>query len=264
MVSKATITTTDVRSDISITDVQSVLAVTLLAAEVVLDPDPKNKWFYDQFTFADLQTFGFGKNPSDTVTIDEAISSIVFGKGLSDSVSVTESINVLLEILRAFSDAVSFVDTPATAVSTAATDQYQLNDADAKGVALSKSDSYALSDADVFDFGKGLADQINLSESLSRTVVFNRAFSDTFSLDDTATVEAIEKDKTNVFSFADAQALGFDKSATDSFSFSEAIDSFVFGKGVTDAVSVTENISVVVFSNAAMNAATLNSTPFNQ
>tara|TARA_S200000501_G_C20650774_1_gene667374 strand:- start:73 stop:867 length:795 start_codon:yes stop_codon:yes gene_type:complete len=264
MVSKAIITTTDVRSDISVTDVQSVLAVTLLAAEAVLDPDPKNRWFYDQFSFADLPTFGFGKNPADTLTLSDAISQIGFATAKSDAVTITESINILLEILRAFSDSVSFVDTPVNAVSTALADQYQLNEADAKGVALSKSDSYALSDADVLDFGKGLTDQINLSESLSRTVVFNRAFSDAFSLDDTASAEAIGTEKTNVFSFADAQAFGFGKSASDSFSLSESIDTFVFGKGVADAVSVTENINVLLFSNAAMNAATLNSAPFNE
>ena len=264
----AVITTTDVRSDLSVTDVQSVVAATLLAAELTLDPDTLNKWIYDQFSFADSPAFGVGKNPADTFTLSDAISQIGFAAVRSDAVTLTESISILLEILRAFSDSVSLVDAPVNAVSTAPTDQYQLTEADAKGVSLGKSDSYALNDADVFDFGKGEADQITIGESLSRTVLFNRAFTDAFSLDDAATVDAIRKDtfnaKTNVFGFADAQAFGFEKSASDSLSLSEAIDSFVLAKGVTDTVSVTENFSFALFSNAALNAAQLNSSPFNQ
>jgi len=264
----AIITTTDVRSDLSVTDVQSVVASTLLAAELTLDPDTLNKWIDDQFSFADLPAFGFGKNPADTFTLGDAISQIGFAAVRSDAVTLSENINILLEILRAFSDSVSFVDVPEKTFSTNFADQYALNEVQVKGVGLGKSDSYALNDADVFDFGKGLADQFTLLEAISLTVGSNRVFSDNFSLDDAATVDAFIKDsantKTNVFGFADDQAFGFGKFATDSFSLSESIDSFVVEKGITDTVSVTENFSFALFSNAAMNAATLNSAPFNQ
>ena len=264
----AVITTTDVRSDLSVTDVQSVVAATLLAAELTLDPDTLNKWIYDQFSFADSPAFGVGKNPADTFTLSDAISQIGFAAVRSDAVTLTESINILLEILRAFSDSVSLVDAPVNAVSTAPTDQYQLTEADAKGVSLGKSDSYGFNDNRVSDVGKNLTDSQAMSDVFARTVVYARNFSDVFSLDDAATINAFIKDtsnaKTNVFGFADAQAFGFDKSASDSLSLSDAIDSFVFAKGVTDTVSVTENFSFALFSNAAMNAATLNSAPFNQ
>jgi len=268
MSSKIVLSVADLRADTSVTDVKSVIAATLLSADFVLDPDTKHQWFDDSFAFVDAPSLGLGKNPDDAVTVDDAISQIAFGLGKSDTVTMSESISILLELLRAFSDSVSFTDSPVNAVSIAPTDQYQLTEADAKGVSLEKSDSYVLNDGDVFDFGKRVADQISLSESLSRTVSFNRAFTDAFSLDDAATVNALIKDsantKTNVFGFADDQALGFGKTASDSFSFSDAIDSFVVGKGITDTVSMTENFSFALFSNAAMNAATLNSAPFNQ
>ena len=265
---RSEVSAVDLRAGVSVPDVKSVIAATLLSAEFVLDASSNHQWLEDQFAFSDVVAFGVSKNPSDSVTLDDAITQIAFGLGKSDTVTMSESISVLLEVLRAFSDSVSFTDAPVNAVSIAPTDQYQLTEADAKSVSLGKSDSYALNDADVFDLGKGVADQISLSESLSRTVSFNRAFTDAFSLDDAATVNALIKDsantKTNVFGFADDQALGFDKTASDSFSFSDAIDSFVVGKGITDTVSMTENFSFALFSNAAMNAATLNSAPFNQ
>ena len=264
----AVITTTDVRSDVSVTDVQSVVAATLLAAELTLDPDTLNRFLTDQFAVVDAPSLGVGKNPSDTVTIDEVISSIVFGKGLSDSVSVTESINVLLEILRAFSDAVSFVDTPATTVTPAFSDQQQMAEANAKGVDLSKTDTFTFADVETLQVDKGLVDTPNLSEVFTRTVTFSRSFADAFALDDAATVDAIRKDtanaKTNIFSFSDAESFGVEKVFTDSFSLSEAIDSFDFGKGATDTVTVSENFSFALFSNAALNAAPLNQSPFNE
>jgi hypothetical protein len=268
MSSKIVLSVADLRADTSVTDVKSVIAATLLSADFVLDPDSKHQWFYDSFVFADAPSFGLGKNPDDAVTVDDAISQIAFGLGKSDTVTMSESINVLLELLRAFSDSVGFTDSPVNAVSIAPTDQYQLTEADAKGVALGKSDSYGFNDNRVSDVGKNLTDSQAMSDVFARTVVYARNFSDAFSLDDAATINAFIKDtsnaKTNVFGFADAQAFGFDKSASDSLSLSDAIDSFVFAKGVTDTVSVTENFSFALFTNAAMNAATLNSAPFNQ
>ena len=89
-----------------------------------------------------------------------------------------------------------------------------------------------------------------LSESLSRTVIYSRAFSDAFALDDNATVDAITKDffgaKTNIFGFADTQAFGVGKNVTDAFSPTEAIQSFDFGKGLSDAQSLADNFSRVV------------------
>ena len=265
---QADLSLTDVQSDLSLTDVQSVLAITLLSAELVLAYDTLNQWIDNQFTLVDAPSLGFGKNPSDTVTIDEAISSIVFGKGLSDSVSVTESISLLLEILRAFSDAVSFVDTPAATVAPAFSDQQQMLEADAKGVGISKTDTFTFADVETLQVDKGLADTPNLSEVFTRTVTFSRSFSDAFALDDAATINAIRKDtasaKANVFGFSDTETFSVGKVFTDSLSLNEAIDSFDFGKGVTDTVTVSENFSFALFSNAALNAAPLNQSPFNE
>lgn len=268
MSSEAIISSSDVQADLSLTDVQSVLAITLLSAELVLDPATLNQWIYNQFAVVDTPSLGVGKNPSDTVTIDEAISSFVFGKRLSDSVSVTESISILLEILRAFSDAISFVDSPAATVAPAFSDQQQMTEADAKGVDISKTDTFTFADVETLQVDKGLVDALNLSEVFIRSVTFSRSFADAFALDDAATVDAIRKDtanaKTNIFSFSDTEAFGVGKVFTDSFSLSEAIDSFDFGKGATDTVTVSENFSFALFSNAALNAAPLNQSPFNE
>ena len=61
MASRLIVTSTDVQSDFSVTDVQSVIASTLLSAEFVLDPDSLHRWFYDQFSFTDPHSFLLAK-----------------------------------------------------------------------------------------------------------------------------------------------------------------------------------------------------------
>lgn len=265
---RSEVSAVDLRAGLSATDVKSVIAATLLSADFVLDPDSKHQWFYDSFVFADAPSFGLGKNPDDAVTVNDAISQIAFGLGKTDAVSMSDAAHILLEIQRAFSEVVAFSDLLVSTVETAVADQQQITDSDSKGIQPVKADSFAFLDVEALSVGKGLADQFTLSESISLTVGSIRVFSDNFSLDDAATVDAIRKDtantKTNVFGFSDSQAVGVGKAASDSLSFADAIDSLAVGKGITDTVNVTETFSFSLFTNAAINAATLNSAPFNQ
>lgn len=268
MSSKIVIRVADLRTDTSVTDVKSVIAATLLSAEFVLDPDSKHQWFYDSLVFADAPSFGLGKNPDDAVTVDDAISQIAFGLGKADGISMSDAVHVLLQIQRSFSDVVAFSDLLVSTVETAVADQQQITDSDSKGIQPVKADSFAFLDVEVLSVGKGLSDQVAMSESLSRTVDYTRAFTDAFSLDDAASVNALAQEvastKVNVFGFSDSQTVGVGKAVSDSFSFADAVDSLAVGKGITDTVNVTEAFSFSLFTNAAMNAATLNSAPFNQ
>lgn len=112
-------------------------------------------------------------------------------------------------------------------------------------------DSFNLLDPNSLAFNKDAGtDVFVMNESLSRTVDYQRSFTDAFTLDDNATVDAITKDffgaKTNIFGFADTQALGVGKNLTDTFSPVEAIDSLDIGKGLTDTQSMTEVLSRTV------------------
>jgi len=429
MASKVIISTTDLRAIGFTTDVRSSVTSTDMKVEIFVDPDPKNQWLYDQFTFADspvsdfskiadtdsfsfadsnltdfsalktdsfafsdtpsvvmqfdrsftdafalddftavdaivkdmantktnvfgfgdVQAFGVGKGLADAFTFADAVDSFGIGKGLTDTQSMTESLARTVQYSRAFTDAFvlddaatvdalqkntgalkqnifsmgdvfgrtvvfnrQFTDsvTPsenhAASFSKPATDSFSVSEvlsravtynrafsdsqgfgdavddyfiakglsdtqtmteAHASSTSLGKTDSYSLADAPAQSFDKAAADSLSLSESLARTVTFNRTFTDAFSLDDSATVNALIKDhtnvKANVFSFADSQAFGFSKAATDTFSFADDED-IEFGKGLSDSVSMTENFSFALFSNAAMNAAQLNSAPFNE
>jgi len=182
------------------------------------------------FGFSDDQAIGIGKGLSDTQSFSDAVDSTAVGKAIADTQAMTE--------------------THATAMS------------------LAKSDLFSMAEAASSLLAKPLAEAIPLSDSLERVVTYNRSLTDAFSLDDAATVNALVKDyanaKTNVFGFSDEQAFTFSKTLpTDTFFFADA-EEFAFGKGLSDSVSITENFSFALFTDAAMNAAQLNSSPFNE
>jgi hypothetical protein len=170
---------------------------------------------------------------------------------------------------RAFSDSQGFADDiDSFATGKGLADSQAMTESHASAVSIAKSDSFSMAEEVSSLTGKALADALSVAESLSRVVTYNRTFTDAFSMDDAATVNALIKDhantKTNVFTFADSQAFGFSKTLpTDTFSFADDED-FAFGKGLSDSVTVTENFSFALFSNAAMNAAQLNLSPFNE
>ena len=204
---------------------------------------------------------------SVTPTEDHAVS---FSKPATDSFSVSEVLSRAVTYNRAFSDSQGFGDAVDDYfIAKGLSDTQTMTEAHASSTSLGKTDSYSLADAPAQSFDKPAADSFSLSESLARTGTYNRTFTDAFSMDDAATVNALVKDhanaKTNVFGFSDSQAFGFSKTAsTDTFTFADAFDSVEVGKGLSDSVPMTENFSFALFSNAAMNAAQLNLSPFNE
>ena len=217
-------------------------------------------------------TFGrtvvFNRQFADSVTPTED-PAVSFSKAATDSFSVSEVLSRAVTYNRAFSDSQGVGDAvDSHVIAKGLSDTQTMTEAHAASTSLGKTDSYSLADAPAQSFDKAAADSFSLSESLARTVTYNRTFTDAFSMDDAATVNALVKDhanaKTNVFGFSDSQAFGFSKAATDTFSFADAFDSVEVGKGVSDSVSMTENFSFALFSNAAMNAAQLNLSPFNE
>lgn len=221
------------------------------------------------FSMGDVfgRTVVFNRQFTDIVTPTED-HAVSFSKSATDLFTVSEVLSRAVTYNRAFSDSQGFGDAVDDYfIAKGLSDTQTMTEAHASSASLGKTDSYSLVDAPAQSFDKPAADSFSLSESLARTVTYNRTFTDAFSMDDAATVNALIKDhanaKTNVFGFADIQAFGFSKAATDTFSFADDED-IEFGKGLSDSVSMTENFSFALFSNAAMNAAQLNLSPFNE
>ena len=215
------------------------------------------------------RTVVFNRQFADNVAPIEAHATSFSKSAASDSVSLAESLSRTVAYSRDFSDLQGFADELDNfGIGKGLADTQTMSEAHASDLALAKADALNLSEAASSLVGKAASDAFSISEALTRTVTYSRTFTDAFSMDDAATVDAFAKDhantKANVFTFADSQAFGFSKTLpTDTFSFADDED-FAFGKGLSDSVTVTENFSFALFSNAAMNAAQLNLSPFNE
>lgn len=142
-------------------------------------------------------------------------------KSLSDAPILTESTAYDLSTSRAdigvvtdlFSKSVSFIR--GFDNDTVVSDIFDRIVSYARGV----SDSASLAENNTVSFGKSLFDTPTLSETLSRSVVYERQFADFFSLDDITDVSAKVKDfssnKTNVIGFSDIHSFGTSKLFTD-------------------------------------------------
>ena len=128
-------------------------------------------------------------------------------------------------------------------------------------VALSKNvgDSFAYTDVAIIDMTKGLSDSFAFVDTLTRTVTYNREFSDAFTLDDISQVDKhIGSNKGNITTLTDILGFGLTKPLTDSMSFSDVLangvakvlaDSFSFsdseildiGKGLSDSYSFSDS-----------------------
>jgi hypothetical protein len=99
------------------------------------------------------------------------------------------------------------------------------------------------SDNYVGDFGKSVNDTQVINEVLARSVIYDRQFSDFFSLDDISDVSAKTKEfgsnKLNVFGFTDIHAFGTSKALQDSSVISDVYVSLT-QKPISEAVSATD------------------------
>ena len=247
----------------------------LVASDIRLDPDTLNKYFTgdsgETVSLSDLFVSDFGKNPSDSLSLSEEITSFEFGKGAADTVTLAESAAITAHFAREFTDSSSITENSAIAFSKIVNDTnnetMSLIESSVMTFDKGASETISLSESSVQALELGKSDSISMSESLSRVVTFTRAFSDAFALDDAATVDAFVKEydgsKANIFSFSDSESIGFDKATTDSFSFVDE-PSVGFEKGViAESVSISESFSFVLRGGTTINAVALNEQTLN-
>jgi hypothetical protein len=198
----------------------------LSAIDIALDPYSLNKYFrLEQFSISDAQALLVTKGLNELVGAADQLQSLDVLKGQTDSFGMGDNAVVLLEILRAFTDAPSVIDTQALSFITEKADNLAVADTSSMFISKTESEVANIGEELVFGVSKPFADSASLSDQLSRAAVFQRSFSDAFALDDFTDVDAITKDSTaaknNVIGFSDTQTFGTEKTLQDSAALSE-------------------------------------------
>ena len=240
----------------------------LSAIDIALDPYSLNKYFrLEQVGMSDAQVLLVTKGINELVgAADQA--ALQFSKSQSDNFGMGDNAVVLLEILRAFSDAPSVIDVQTLSLGLSKSET--LGTADIASVFISKTESEVANIVEqaAVVVSKPFADSTSLSDPFARSAIFQRVFSDAFVLDDFTDVDAITKDsvaaKNNVIGFADTQTFVTEKTFQDAVSFAEQSVA-AFAKGLSDTTSITESIQITTASTASsvLNAGALNGSPLN-
>ena len=276
---------TDLRATVSVKSTKSLVSgADLQASDVVLDPDTKNRYFRSGHernilaTMLESHEIDFSKKSTDSFQLLDP-NSIDFTKVADADVFVmNESLSRVVDYARTFTDTFALDD--AATVDSIIKDffgnkanVFGFADTQAFGVGKNVTDAFIANEAiQSLDFGKSLSDTQSLADNFSRVVQYSRSFSDTFVMDDAATVDSIRKDtqagKTNIYTLGDvfdrqvdyirafadafnpieAHAVSFSKTATpDSFSMSESLSRIVsYARSFSDSVSHTESIESFV------------------
>ena len=241
----------------------------LSAIDIALDPYSLNKYFrLEQFSISDAQALLVTKGLNELVGAADQLQSLDVLKGQTDSFGMGDNAAVLLEILRAFTDAPSVIDTQALSFITEKADNLAVADTSSMFISKTESEVANIGEQAAVVVSKPFADSTSLSDPFARSAIFQRVFSDAFVLDDFTDVDAITKDsvaaKNNVIGFADTQTFVTEKTFQDAVSFAEQSVA-AFAKGLSDTTSITESIQITTASTASsvLNAGALNGSPLN-
>ena len=213
----------------------------------------------DSYAFLDSTFFATDKSLSDSFgLLSEPEFTLV--KSQTDSFGMGDNAVVLLEILRAFTDAPSVIDVQTLSLGLSKSET--LGTADIASMLISKPeiDAVNVGEQSVFGVSKPFADSASLSDQLSRAAVFQRSFSDAFVLDDFTDVNAISKyssaAKNNVIGFFETQTFSTEKTLQDSATLSE-LAALSTERAALDGFSVADVFQKVTAYSRAFTESTL-------
>ena len=126
-------------------------------------------------------------------------------------------------------------------------DTVSIGEAAAVLLAKAEVDGYQVTDVAIVHANKGLGHAISFADSLARSVIYARQFTDAFALDDTAQVDkSINANKGNIAQVNDVLAYDFTRP------INETMDGFTdvyvssFNKPETDSFNVSDDLARVV------------------
>ena len=222
--------------------------------------------FVESVPLTEAHSMDLGVNFEDAATVTEVTALSYSLNAAPEVVNVNEAFDRVVEFTRSFSDPVALLENIASSFSQSQQDTAAIEELLAlqtekplPGEAISNvfdvySSSYELNQTD----------SLGVSENLSRVVSYKRTFTDAFTLDDAAQIDAFALEavinKSNVVAFADDLAYGYEKILGDSFGTSEE-STKQLNKNTVESISFTDvsafNISLAKTDLITVNEAQL-------
>ena len=212
---------------VSFADIQAGLEYINLEASYLVLAESLNRFFTDPMSVAELATLSVTKAEDDTFSVTE-LTALSVGKNVTDSFGVTEVLSKAVSFSRAFTDAASITEIHSVSFDTAQVDNLSVSDLPSVTPELNKDDS------------------LSMAESLTKTTVFVRSFSDAFTMDDLASIGDLFKetnlDKGNVFGVTENLSYSAQKSVADTLQMQEAL-SRQMASSLAETLSVADSLT---------------------
>jgi len=166
---------------------------------------------------------------------------------LTDTPSMQDVFSRTVDYNRTETDVYTFAHDVTFDNSLGKTDTFSMADAPALDVTSSQEDSFGIADSPALHPSISDTDTFTFGDVLSRVVSFSRTFSDSFTLDDAATVDAFAKDyegvKGNIVSITETLSFSMQQQIADSFSFTD-VPAISLSTSASDSVSFAEAVTI--------------------
>lgn len=182
-----------------------------------------------------------GLNKSDSTTLSDTYRTTL-NKAISDAFTLDDALQVDKDYFGNKGNVFAFSDVLSYEASKDLTDGIAL--VELVGFVLNHpvEDSYTVSDVNTLHPNLGKSDSIGFSDTYIRNIM--KGLSDGFALDDTAQVNKdTDSTKGNIFSFSDvfSRTVSYDRDYTDNFSFSDVLSKTMsFVRAYSDSYSLGE------------------------
>jgi len=199
--------------------------------------------YSDSYSLNDTRDVQLEKTLSDTFKVYDENPNALNVNLLNSQAMNAQDTSFLVDRGLDKGDALGFSEITAFVHSKGLTDSAIVVDSSSVSLNKSKTDSFGMSDNNVVASGVNPSDSISFSDSHDRTL--SKVLSDTFALDDSALINKdFTGSKGNVFGFSDvlSKTVGFNRAFTDAFSFSD--DSVrSLNKGINDSSVLNDLLS---------------------
>ena len=199
--------------------------------------------YSDSYSLNDTKDVQLEKTLSDTFKVYDENPNALNVNLLNSQAMNAQDTSFLNDSGLGKGDALGFSEITAFVHSKGLTDSAIVVDSSSVSLNKPKTDSFGMSDNNVVASGVNPSDSISFSDSHDRTL--SKALSDAFALDDSALINKdFTGSKGNVFGFSDvlSKTVGFNRAFTDAFSFSD--DSVrSLNKGINDSSVLNDLLS---------------------
>lgn len=233
--------------------VSSIYFRDLQAANVILDPDTKNRYFKDLdfVSFLDLHVIEIGKSLTDTFGFSEAeITAIDYSASKTDEFGLIDFAFVSINFFRDFDESFGFADGSTWDFNKGIDEPLpHIDKIDSKFVNKTLADLYFIEDLPALHLSRPALDSYSVNDTYAAVITFNRGFSETITaLSDTRPVFDFNLGPADLITTLEALSYDFVTSTADQADMSDA-SSINYSRPEADDVATSDDFNrVVVFS----------------